>query len=53
MNTVALKDKEGDWASFIGLDIVALEPNKKVVKDVNLDERQFGIAVTSCGRPPR
>jgi ligand-binding sensor domain-containing protein len=35
--TIALKDKDGRWASFIGLDVVALEPNKEIVKDVQLD----------------
>jgi len=35
--TLAMKDKEGRWASFIGLDIVALEPNQEVIKDVELD----------------
>lgn len=34
--TLALKDKEGNWKSFIGLDLVAVEPNKEVIKDVEL-----------------
>jgi ligand-binding sensor domain-containing protein len=34
--TLAVKDKEGHWASFIGLDVIALEPNSEVVKDIEL-----------------